>query len=53
MKKIAYRITKKFTSGHLKGIEYTEITYVRFILNKEYKACAGSNYKIIKLEVLD
>jgi hypothetical protein len=44
-----YQIIKRFISGNLEGIEYTEITDVNFVLNKRYKGLLGSSdYIIIK-----
>lgn len=40
-----YQITKKFVSGILKGLTYTETTTVRFKLGKKY-----NNYTIIDIQ---
>ena len=48
-----YRITRLFTEGNLKGIEYTEETDVLLELGKTYVSCAGGDhYRIIKVEYL-
>uniref|UniRef100_A0A6M3JQ55 Uncharacterized protein n=1 Tax=viral metagenome TaxID=1070528 RepID=A0A6M3JQ55_9ZZZZ len=45
-----YIITKRFTSGLLKGLDYVEETNVNFKLGKEIKnPVAGSPYIIIKI----
>jgi len=40
-----YQITKKFVSGILKGLTYTEITTVKFKLGEKY-----NNYIIIDIK---
>ena len=48
---IMFKVTKKFTSGLLKGITITETTSVEFVVGKNYKPCVGSSrYTVMACE---
>ena len=42
-----FRVTKRFVSGLLAGIELTETTSVRFTVGKHYTPCAGSSAYVV------
>ena len=42
-----YRVTRKFLDGILKGLTYTEITDIPFVLGKTYEECITGNHYII------
>ena len=42
-----YRVTRRFTSGNLKGLTFTETTPVRMEVGRTYTPCAGSSAYVI------
>lgn len=42
-----YRVTRRFTSGNLAGLTYTETTPVPMEVGREYEPCAGSSAYVI------
>lgn len=43
-----FKVTRLFLNGNLSGMEYTEVTPVKFQVGKIYKPCAGKgDYKVI------
>lgn len=44
-----YEVTKEFTRGILKGTTIVERTSVLFLPGETYKACAGSDYRVIRV----
>ena len=42
-----YRVTRKFTSGNLVGLTYTETTPVAMEVGRKYEPCAGSSAYVI------
>ncbi len=44
-----YEVTKRFTSGLMKGVTITVKTDVMLETGRIYKACAGSDYEVIEV----
>ncbi len=44
-----YEVTKRFTSGLMKGVTITEKTDVMLEEGKTYKTYAGSDYEVIEV----
>ncbi len=44
-----YEVTKRFTSGLMKGVTITEKTDVMLETGRTYKTCTGSDYEVIEV----
>ena len=42
-----YRVTRRFVSGNLEGLTYTEVTPVPMDVGRRYEPCAGSGAYVI------
>ena len=45
-----YAVKKEFINGALKGLVITDLTRVKFEVGRTYKACAGSDYRVLSCD---